>query len=149
MSAEVTVDEAVPTIEEQIVSAGTALADVPAQIAKGIASSTGPSEIAPADGFVPAEEEIPETDIDAPAEAEVESEAATAAENEEVVLPESTTTVQDPVVRPAETDTRTPITGTAFTLQFLAYGFEVVSVIINYNNLAHPSTLPSVPLLLI
>lgn len=113
VSAEVTVDEAVPTIEEQIVSAGTALADVPAHVTRSTASSTVPSEIAPADGFVPAEEEIPETDIDAPAEAEVESEAATAAENEEVVLPESTTTVQDPVVRPAETDTRTPITGTA------------------------------------
>ena len=112
VSADVTVEETVPTIEEQIVSAGTALADVPAHITRSTVSSTVPSEIAPADDFVPAEEEIAEINIESPTEAVAEPEAAIVAE-EEAVLPESNEPVQDPVVRPAETDTRTAITGTA------------------------------------
>ncbi|MBO4757253.1 MAG: outer membrane beta-barrel protein [Bacteroidales bacterium] len=113
VSADVTVEEAVPTIEEQIVSAGTALADVPAHVTRNTASSTIPSEIAPANDFVPTEEEIAEIDIETPSETAAETEAAIVAEKEEAVLPESNEPVQDPVVRPADTDTRTAITGTA------------------------------------
>ncbi len=118
VSTDMVVEETVPTIEEQIVSAGTALADVPAHVTRSTASGTVPSEIAPADFFVPDEDA---TDEDATEEASIEvlpvapteENAAVQVENEQVVLPESTVPAQESVVRPVETDNRTAITGTA------------------------------------
>ena len=89
-----TVEEAVPSIEEQIVSAGTALADVPARVSKSVASATVPSEVAPAETFSLAEDEVTEENT-APA-----------------TLPESVEPEQAADTRPAVTDTRTAITGT-------------------------------------
>ena len=94
-STDMTAEETVPTIEEQIVSAGTALADVPARNSRSTVSETVPSEIIPADTFAPAEEETEDDVVETPTEVAVDS-----------------TPVQDPVARPAETDTRTAITGT-------------------------------------
>ena len=108
---DLTVEETVPTIEEQIVSAGTALADVPARSSRSTVSETVPSEIVPADAFVPAEEETEDAVVETPTEVTVETEAVSN-ENEVVATPESALLVQDPVARPAETDTRTAITGT-------------------------------------
>lgn len=94
-STDMTAEETVPTIEEQIVSAGTALADVPARSSRSTVSETVPSEIISTDTFAPAEEETEEAVVETPTEVAVDS-----------------TPVQDPVARPAETDTRTAITGT-------------------------------------
>lgn len=94
-SMDMTAEETVPTIEEQIVSAGTALADVPARSSRSTVSETVPSEIIPTDAFVPAEEETEDAVVETPSEVTVDS-----------------APVQDPVARPAETDTRTAITGT-------------------------------------
>ena len=94
-SMDMTAEETVPTIEEQIVSAGTALADVPARSSRSAVSGTVPSEIVPADAFAPAEEETEDAVVETPSEVTVDS-----------------APVQDPVARPAETDTRTAITGT-------------------------------------
>ena len=94
-SMDMTAEETVPTIEEQIVSAGTALADVPARSSRSTVSETVPSEIVPADAFAPAEEETADAVVETPSEVTVDS-----------------APVQDPVARPAETDTRTAITGT-------------------------------------
>ena len=94
-SMDMTAEETVPTIEEQIVSAGTALADVPARSSRSTVSETVPSEIVPTDAFVPAEEETEDAVVETPSEVTVDS-----------------APVQDPVARPAETDTRTAITGT-------------------------------------
>lgn len=94
-SMDMTAEETVPTIEEQIVSAGTALADVPARSSRSTVSKTVPSEIVPADAFAPAEKETEDAVVETPSEVTVDS-----------------APVQDPVARPAETDTRTAITGT-------------------------------------
>lgn len=110
-STDMTAEETVPTIEEQIVSAGTALADVPARSSRSTVSETVPSEIVPADAFAPAEEETADAVVETPSEVTVETEAVSN-ENEVVATPESASLVQDPVARPAETDTRTAITGT-------------------------------------
>ena len=107
---DMTSEETVPTIEEQIVSAGTALADVPARSSRSTVSGTVPSEVIPADVF-PAEEETEDAVVETPSEVTVETETVSN-ENEVVATPESATPVQDPVARPAETDTRTAITGT-------------------------------------
>ncbi len=110
-STDMTAEETVPTIEEQIVSAGTALADVPARSSRSTVSETVPSEIVPADTFVPAEEETADAVVETPTEVTVETEGVSN-ENDVVAAPESATPVQDPVARPSETDTRTAITGT-------------------------------------
>ena len=110
-SPDITAEEAVPSIEEQIVSAGTALADVPARSPRSTVSGTVPSEIVPADAFTPEEEETEDAIVEAPSEVTVETEAVSN-DNEVVASPESATPVQDPVARPAETDTRTAIIGT-------------------------------------
>lgn len=110
-SPDMTAEEAVPTIEEQIVSTGTALADVPARSPRSTVSGTVPSEVVPADTFTPAEEETEEAIVGTPSEVTIETEAVSN-ENEVVATPESASPVQDPASRPAETDTRTAITGT-------------------------------------
>lgn len=110
-SPDMTAEEAVPTIEEQIVSTGTALADVPARSPRSTVSGTVPSEVVPADTFTPAEEDTEEAIVGTPSEVTIETEAVSN-ENEVVATPESASPVQDPASRPAETDTRTAITGT-------------------------------------
>ena len=110
-SPDMTAEEAVPTIEEQIVSTGTALADVPARSPRSTVSGTVPSEVVPADTFTPAEEETEEAIVGTPSEVTIETEAVSN-ENEVVATPDSASPVQDPASHPAETDTRTAITGT-------------------------------------
>ncbi len=95
-------EEAIPDIEEQIASAGAALADVPGHRVRSAATATVPSEVTPAP-VSPAVEESPI--------APVEDEAGERGEVEtSVSKPENVTS--EPAVRPSVPATRPVVTGT-------------------------------------
>lgn len=103
--------EAVPSIEDQIASAGRALADVPATAAPAPSAPAGavPSAVVPSRTF------LAEEPVEVPAEAEA-AEPVAVAEPEEAVVPEAVTEPEVQAAAPAAApteDTRPMISGTA------------------------------------